>query len=93
MNAVRFQADADVVTPVAPVDHSAVYVVRKPDLERILKRFAYVQLNLRVAMGSVWTRNTQQERDELLQQLSSVPEIRAALDRQVRAGRKNQEAT
>ena len=92
MEAVRFQAASGREETVAAVNHSAVFVIRKPDLDRTMKRFSDVQLQLRVAMGSVWIINSQQERDELLQRLSNVPEIRAGLNRLNEARRKTQEA-
>jgi hypothetical protein len=49
------------------------------------------RLLLRKGMGSVWDNNSQEERDELLQQLSSERPIQEAMTRLAEARRKNQE--
>lgn len=71
-----------------PSTFDKIYVVRDPDLDGILKRSASAKYRLRMAMATVWEKNTQQQRDEWLQQLSNEPEIRAALNR-LREGRQN----
>jgi hypothetical protein len=75
-----------------PSDFTKIYVVRQTDLDGIAKRSAAARDLLRVAMATVWNLNTPAQRDVYLQQLSSVPEIRAALDRQREAQKNSPEA-
>src|ERR1700730_1171045 len=62
-----------------PLNHDTVFVVREADLDSFLKRLHYTREHLRLAMGGVWTANTDQERAEYLQQLSNMPEVRSGL--------------
>ncbi len=85
MNAVKAQARGS--GSEIPFNHSLIYVVREPDLDRTLKQFSDVEQHLREAMGSVWQKNSSQERVGLLAKLESVPAIRAAVQRQARKKR------
>ncbi len=75
-----------------PVNFDKIHVVRQGDLIRTLKRFWSAKDHVRLAMGAVWEPNTPQLRAELLQRLSSVPEIQAGLIRQAEVHRKNPES-
>lgn len=60
-------------------DH--IYVITSKDLDGVLKRSYAAKRMLRIAMASVWERNSPEERAGCLQQLSSEPQIQAALKR------------
>jgi hypothetical protein len=72
-----------------PTSFDKIFVVRDADLEGILQRGLDARNHVRLAMASVWwDHNSPQERAEHLRQLSNVPAIRAALNRQAEARQK-----
>jgi hypothetical protein len=80
MEALRHQrglSGADV-----PSNFDKIYVVRESDLIGILQRSWAAKDHVRLAMGTVWDLNPAPTRAALLGQLSNVPRIREALDRQ-----------
>jgi hypothetical protein len=91
LNAIRRQRRTAAANQDVPFDPTEMFVVKKDDLERFIKRIDRARLLLRKGMGSVWDNNSQEERDELLQQLSSERPIQEAMTRLAEARRKNQE--
>ena len=68
--------------PRVQMNASKIFVVREPDVDRTLLQLRQAKNWLALLNGSVWSKNDQQERDEFRRQLSSEPQIRAAMDRQ-----------
>jgi hypothetical protein len=69
-----------------PADHTEIFVVREPDMDRSLSDLAETETSLRMAMATVWDHNSPLEHAEYLQKLSNTPRIRAGLER-LNAGR------
>jgi hypothetical protein len=88
LNAVNNQAKG-LKPPTIRVDFNKVFVLTAEDLERTLSRFSDALELLQVALASVWAANSQQSRDEYLQQLSNKPQIRSGLLRLEESRRKN----
>jgi hypothetical protein len=69
-----------------------IFVVTASDLQRVLNRFQEANRLLRMASGSVWNKNSPEQRAAILGQLSSNPQLRLGLDR-LKAGRKKNPST
>jgi hypothetical protein len=75
-----------------PFDESKIFVVTEKDLIRTCEKLRAAKKHLQMFMGIVWNLNTPEERAEALRLLSNEPLIRAALERQSEARKKNPEA-
>jgi hypothetical protein len=73
----------DALDPPAPakIDRSKVFVVTESDLTRTINRLLTVTNRVAAFMGTVWKRNSSDQRAALLQKLSTEPEIEKALVR------------
>jgi hypothetical protein len=78
--------------PAVPFDMSLVYVVTEQDAGRLADRLRVAISHVSMFMGAIWKANSQQQRDEFLQQLSIEPQIREGLER-LNEGRRKKPAT
>jgi hypothetical protein len=77
-----------VLKSAVPTNHTTIFVITGPDLDRFLNELSYAELQLRTAMATVWISNTPEQRVGLLQRLSNEPRIQAGLTR-LRKGHQN----
>jgi hypothetical protein len=91
--ALHFQAiHIRVKNPEIPFDPDKIFVVTEDYLAKLADRIRAAKDRVTQFMACIWQENTPEQRAEWRRRLSNEPLIRAALDRQSEARRKNQEA-
>jgi hypothetical protein len=78
---VNLQQHAYRVSRDIPINFDTIFVVTGSDLDRALEQLVEVQHRLLTVHASIWEKNSQKVRVELLDQLKAMPQIRIALDR------------